>query len=455
MTARWLMVILVAPGFGQSLDGVWRSQGYGTEYEIHASGLKSFEVTTTTCVGGFAAKRLPARDTSAQIAFQSRDSSLFFIGPGASPDNKVLLRPDGLSGIYIDRVAALSPACTPFTPNTPQGNLEVFARTFAEQYISFDLRQIDWDTVVAENRTRVNANTTPAQLFDILAGMIRPLTDIHTYLESHNPKREFDAPLRPGTNRLVKGGIDRFAKRGRRELFAVTDRAYLRGPLQRLCNGQVWYGHVADGIAYLRFLQFGDYSRRGGLRGSIAALDLALDEVLSDPMLRGVIIEVRLSFGGDDQIGVAVASRLTGRKYLAYSIQARSDPAKSDQWTPAQPVIVQPSLRRRFLGPVVALIGPITMSGAETFIQALMGREPHVELIGENTQGVFCDVLDRRLPNGWQFGLPNAVYRTANGTAFDARGIPPEIAAPVFTDADVAAGRDPAMAAALSVLGRH
>ena len=33
---------------------------------------------------------------------------------------------------------------------------------------------------------------------------------------------------------------------------------------------------------------------------------------------------------------------------------------------------------------------------------ALMERRPRVTRVGENTQGVFSDVLDRRLPNGWR-----------------------------------------------------
>jgi C-terminal processing protease CtpA/Prc len=82
-----------------------------------------------------------------------------------------------------------------------------------------------------------------------------------------------------------------------------------------------------------------------------------------------------------------------------------------------------------------------------------MGRAPHVTRIGESTQGVFSDVLARHLPNGWRFGLPNEVYRTPEGTAFDGSGIPPDIPVPVFADEDVAAGRDPGMARALQVLG--
>ncbi|MCC7157052.1 MAG: hypothetical protein IT161_20905 [Bryobacterales bacterium] len=61
-----------------------------------------------------------------------------------------------------------------------------------------------------------------------------------------------------------------------------------------------------------------------------------------------------------------------------------------------------------------------------------MERTPAVLKIGENTQGVFCDVLDRHLPNGWAFGLPNAVYRIPDGRAFDVTGIPPDIPVSYF-----------------------
>jgi C-terminal processing protease CtpA/Prc len=55
-------------------------------------------------------------------------------------------------------------------------------------------------------------------------------------------------------------------------------------------------------------------------------------------------------------------------------------------------------------------------------------------------------------PNGWTFGLPNEVFFTPEGTAFDGPGIPPDIHVEVFAAADVAAGKDPGMAKALEIL---
>lgn len=148
------------------------------------------------------------------------------------------MHPRGLTSIAIERLPALPQTCRPPTPDTPLGNFEVFARTFAENFISFDLRRIDWDQVVPQQRGKVNDRTTPAQLFEILKAMIEPLTDIHTGIEAPKLKRTFDARLRPGTERVTGGNIERFAKSGRRQLAAITNHAYLRGPLLSLCRGQ-------------------------------------------------------------------------------------------------------------------------------------------------------------------------------------------------------------------------
>ena len=111
-----------------------------------------------------------------------------------------------------------------------------------------------------------------------------------------------------------------------------------------------------------------------------------------------------------------------------------------------------PSAKPTFKGKVALLIGPDTVSAGETFTMALMGREPHVLRIGLNTQGVFSDVLGRSLPNGWHFGLPNEVYYTQDGKAFDAQGVPPDIHVRFFTPRDLLVSRDAALEEAIRQL---
>jgi hypothetical protein len=355
--------------------------------------------------------------------------------------------------VRIDRIAKLPAACEHPTPNTPQGNFEVFTRTWAENYILFEQQKTDWNAIVAANRAKITDKTTPAELFDILAGMIEPFHNLHTYIDAPDLKRQFRT-WRPGTDRLVKdvpGGLGR--KRLSQimpSLLAITDRAYLQTPLRKWCNDQVQYAHVNETTGYLRILSFSGYSTPDGFENGMAALQAALDEIFSDPKLKALIIDVRINFGGNDLFGVEIASRLATTDYLAYTKFAR-DPLARKKWSPGDRLIAHPTARG-FRGPVVELIAPLTISAGETFTEALLGRSPHIVRIGENTQGVFSDELDRRLPNGWRFGLPNEIYRTAGGKTFDLTGIPPDIEVPVFADADVAAGRDPAMAKALEIL---
>ena len=107
-----------------------------------------------------------------------------------------------------------------------------------------------------------------------------------------------------------------------------------------------------------------------------------------------------------------------------------------------------PSARPSFRGNVVLLTGPDTVSAGETFTMALLGRKP----LGLNTQGVFSDVLTRRLPNGWRFRLPNEVYLTSDGKAFDATGVPPDVRLNFFSPEDLQKDRDVALEEAQKIL---
>jgi hypothetical protein len=436
-----------------TLDGVWRSQGYGDVLEIQGPTLKAFEVTATTCVPGMTAQRDTASVPGREATFKTAQGSVFFVRAGGAADHKVVHREGSASDVRIDRIAHLPEACGHPTPNTPIDNFEVFARTWAEHYISFDLKKTDWAKVVEANRSKVTPTTTPGELFDILEGMIKPFGDTHTFISAPDLKRDYRG-LKPGTDRMFKGSFQEFRSKTMPALLAITDRALVTTPLRKWCHDWIQYGHLDEATGYLRILSFSNYAGDGGFAAGLAALDAALDEIFADPALKALVIDVRINFGGYDPYGLAIASRLATRRYLAYTKEARADATDRNRWTPGDPSWIEPSARPGFRGPVVELIGPLTISAGETFTQALMGRTPHVTRIGENTQGVFADVLGRRLPNGWRFGLPNEVFRTPEGTTFDGVGIPPDIAVPVFADEDVAAGRDRALARALQVIGQ-
>lgn len=71
---------------------------------------------------------------------------------------------------------------------------------------------------------------------------------------------------------------------------------------------------------------------------------------------------MRINFGGDDPHGLEIVSRLATGEYLAYTKEARSDPAMHDRWTPGDPSAARPSASPGFHGPVVLLTGPLTIT---------------------------------------------------------------------------------------------
>jgi len=446
---------LVTNTLAASLDGVWRSHGYGFVFQIQGRLLKSFQVTSTTCVAGFTARLQDVHVPAREATFKSNEGNLFFFRAGVGDDYRSLHFEGSASDIHLNRLQKTPSMCDRLTPNTPLDNFEVFARTFDEHYISFGLKKTDWKKVVADYRPKVTPDTTPAALFDILEAMIRPFEDAHTGISAPNLKREFEG-FRQGGYQLTEGKSEESFKRNDMPiLWAVTERAYLHSPLKKFAHGQLQYGHITKTTGYLRILAEGGYTRHGGFDADLAVLEKALDKIFSDPRLQALVLDLRVNFGGSDPYGIVIASRLATSEYLAFTKFARVEPLDGNPWTAGDASVVMQSSRPGFHGPVVELTGPLTISAGETLTQALMGRTPHVTRIGENTQGVFSDVLDRRLPNKWTFSLPNEVFRTADGTAFDGLGIPPDVYVPVFASADVAAGRDPALAKALEILSKR
>jgi len=73
----------------QSLDGVWRSEGYDLVFDIQGATLKSFEVTATTCVPGDAAQREDTSIDGREATFKATDGDVFFIRSGGTADHRL------------------------------------------------------------------------------------------------------------------------------------------------------------------------------------------------------------------------------------------------------------------------------------------------------------------------------------------------------------------------------
>ncbi|MCI0362622.1 MAG: S41 family peptidase, partial [Phycisphaerales bacterium] len=356
-------------------------------------------MTSISCIPAFTATRQAAAP-GALASFKVTDSAtVYVVMAGDSDRERRLHRDSAASDIILRRTATRPEICNRPTPDTPLSNFEVFSANWAEQYGFFDLKGANWNAIVAGNRAKVTDSTKPQELFEILKSMVEPFEDAHTNIRATTINQTWS-----GTRKSPSW----LERPERATAFEVIDKNYLRSPIQTWCNGQVQYALLDGNVGYLRIRSFSGYGPAPGFQSGLTALEAALDTVFADAAKwRGLVIDVRINGGGSDLYGLTIASRLATREYLAYSKEARSNPADPSKWTKAQPSRVRPTDRSGFKGQVIVLTGIHSVSAAETFTQALMKREPKVTRIGEHTQGVFSDVLGRRLPNGWRFGLPN------------------------------------------------
>ena len=437
-----LFLLLVPEAAAQSLDGTWRSEGYGWVFDIKGDSLRAREVTAVSCLPSFRAHRdtVPAGAVAA-FTFDGSPTTIQVLS--GSSDAELRLHLEGSASDYVIRRARAPLVCESETPKDSRTVFDVFWQNYAEHYPFFLDKKVNWDSVRAANRDNA-AKANPQELFAILKGMFEPLHDAHTFLLAN------DVNLRAGGGRPDPEPI---GPEGRTRVEEIITTRYLRGPLQKFANGRVSFAYLPDSIGYLRITGFGGYTAERSYRSMLVALDAALDTIFTNTRgWKGLVIDVRINGGGADPLGLAIAARLATVKYTAYAKVARADPSDPTRLTDPQPSVVEPSTRPGWRGPVVELTSRYSVSAAETFTQALMGRKPAIARVGESTQGVFSDVLGRALPNGWRMGLPNELFLNAERKSYDGPGIPPTVPVPTFTKADLEAGRDPGLERAMALL---
>lgn len=420
----------------------WLTDGYGRMVQLGDDTLRTFELTQISCIPVGETKRSLGTHSAKEAVFE-HDGEVMRLTPGDSTDTQWLHEDGAVSSILLRRTNEKPKVCGHSVPDTPITNYQVFWQTFSEHYPFFALRKMDWAAVDKQFRPQVTASTEPEDLFRILSAMIDPLHDAHTFINAKSIKQRFHGYRTP----------DPMQKKNATRITEIIEKQYVQGGLRDFCNKQLQFGMLKDSVAYLRIHSFSGYSDDREFAKQLEALEKALDTIFADAAKwTGLVIDVRINTGGSDVFGISIASRLATQEYLAYSKVIRNDIHDAGHRTPPQPVTVHVSTRPGFRGAVTLLTSADSVSAAETFTMAVLDRQPHITRIGANTQGVFSDVLGRKLPNGWSFGLPNEVYLTKDGKAFDGPGVPPDIETPIFPADDLANSRDSAIDRALQLL---
>ncbi|GAA3530377.1 hypothetical protein GCM10022222_11670 [Amycolatopsis ultiminotia] len=434
MTALSLVTVASPAPANSTVDGVWRTDGYRQLIEVAAGKLTTYDVTAVSCLPG------SVTGTGDGTTFAT-DEGLVATVRRRGADRATLSFDGDLGTRSLQRVPGGLPAqCGTRPPSDALSTFDVFWHTFAENYPFFAAKGVDWPAEGAAARREVAAH--PERLADVLCGLSTPLHDAHVGLFTPDRRCTSARAGTPDPTATIPRAV------------AVAD-ANLGVPVQRWADGAISYADLPGGTGYLRITGFEGYTDT--FAGDQAVLGKALDEIFTADRvaaLHGLILDLRVNGGGADPLGLQVAARLTDVPHFAYAKRARNAPADPARFTAAQPFFVSPAAGPRYTGPLAVLIGNLDASAGETFAQALLNRRPRPVLIGQPTQGVYSDIMERALPApGWKVDLPNEEYLDPRGRTYDGTGIAPDTPVPVFAPEDLATGHDPALSTARQLLG--
>jgi len=147
---------------------------------------------------------------------------------------------------------------------------------------------------------------------------------------------------------------------------------------------------------------------------------------------KGLILDVRYNGGGDTGNGYAIIGKLTKekiegsrwktRKYLpAYRAWGRNEQWHEGQHSPIRPTKVDP-----YLGPIVVLTGPNTVSAAEDFVVALHASKRAI-IVGERTAGTTGQPLRIELPGDGGARICTKRDTYPDGREFVGVGVIPDV----------------------------
>jgi C-terminal processing protease CtpA/Prc len=298
----------------------------------------------------------------------------------------------------------------------------------------------------AQYRPRVTATTTEPELFFIMYEMLESFDDGHIGIEASDEIEEaayelYDAAHSEETEEET--AIPTKPLRGYQVAAAVAEVYIPEGKLMN--SGNMRWGMLKNNVGYVQLNQmmglvdlnlpdtvsyrtyWTTYFERDGDTGietpgeveSInAMLDVIMDELKDTEAL---VIDVRFNGGGKDEVGMAFLERLNPEEKVVFTKKGR----KGSGFTPDNQV-VQKGSATAYSKPVYLLISGESASATE--IMALSSLSiPSIMRIGSRTEGVFSDILDKELPNGWAFGLSSEVYLDMKGNNYEGLGIGPDV----------------------------
>jgi hypothetical protein len=462
-----LLTIILSACDPHRFEGIWSAPAYGRIIEIVGDQYRQFELTESSCL---------LSEEESEVSLEDYES-VFEV----DPELQTLTDPgfNGVIGFHAPavkyhRIEALPETCEqpiaqvddPGYQHDPWRDFELFWDTFNELYVSFDNRGVDWNAQYQSGISQLRPDISESEFFEVLVQQIKPLKDphveitaedigntffsnrplideilLHEYVEANNLSLPVEKEHVAAINEYIGQNLS---------LIENIVGSYADAPeaIKSAANGQLKWFNIGS-VSYLKIgAMWGFSSDPDDDLLELETLEQALDLVLADIQdSTGLIIDVRLNEGGHDFLSMAIASRFIDSQRHVLSKQARL----GNSTTERVDLILEPRGSQQYLGPIALLTSATTTSAAEVFT-LMMSSLPNVTLIGEATQGALSDMLEKLLPNGFEFTLSNEFYYDTAGNWYEGAGIPVDVEVPLFTPEQRAKEQDLGLETAYSLL---
>ncbi len=426
----FLLTILVLSGILSSskthaqsnidTNGTWISRGYGWVVEIDSKTIKMYDITKISCKA-------------------SVEYPIEMLSEGLSVSDDVLSFKRGITIHTFDRISRLPELCTKKRSKKalkdPEYNFEVLWHTFNEQYVYFKERRVDWQKSYEKYRPRINNQTKKDELFATCYQMLEDLEDGHVRIGA-SEKIMKKAIAKTG----YKNTPDADFKGLRRTIVSKYLKNYNTHNLSRT----IW-GKINEQVGYVQvnsMMVQGDYGITEGMtskeakkmyyktlakspdqmENEINGMNKTMLKILSElGETEHLILDLRFNGGGKDVVGLAILSYFTPSARTIFTKKERI----GDGYGPERVTELIPAAAQ-YQGKLHILQSHWSASATEILLLASLSID-NVERIGSPSEGIFSDILDKKLPNGWEFGLSNQVYQDNQGISYEAKGIPAHI----------------------------
>lgn len=303
----------------------------------------------------------------------------------------------------------------------PIKNFDKLWNEFNDRYANFNIKNINWNKIYNKYRPLINENTTNDSLFKVCSKMLLELKDGHVNLIQYDKKGNIVNKASDGSPSefLKKFPLSKEKSPNIYQLLDITDKTLKNNDFSIIGSsrkGSMEYSTSKE-YGYLRILSMGNLSLSEYRKHSNNAVKAFKNS-------KGIIIDVRFNGGGDDKASFEIASKFTDKRRIGHYKRERKK--GESRFKKMKLRYLEPSGREQFTKPIIILTSDLTASAAEVFTM-IMKELPYVTIIGDNTNGIFSDMYDFKLPNGWLVTLSHQQYFSSEMKNFEGIGIEPNI----------------------------